>query len=422
MTSFYNTYHTDLKIAEQIGILPGELREKIPSGTRAYWKKQNLSGMIGFPDTGDIEKKVDILCQVANNNTLFQMTSVLVRVNRILHTVVSLGGKFTSEVQEKIIRLEGRFRNSMDRDQFLHWLGISRQKFQYWSRNKKKCASSLNGLCRRRNPNQIAESEILEIRRYLKNERFSHWPLRSIFYQMLRDGKTSCSESTFYNYAKWLGFSGRRGKYKVEKIGIRALKAGEILHADVTIAILFNNVKIYIYVLMDNFSRCILSIRASEELSAKTCIDNIKKGIDDNRKFLNNKFSILVDGGSENKGEVDEYIAENSEFMEKIVAQKDITFSNSMVEALNKILKLDYIKDRQFANVLKIQDFLDYSKFDFNNRPHGSLYGLTPLEALHGKIPYSRRYFENIGVFMAKRIEENRVFDCEKCLSLSERE
>ena len=69
---------------------------------------------------------------------------------------------------------------------------------------------------------------------------------------------------------------------------------------------------------------------------AKTCIGNFKKEIDDIRKFLNYRFSLMVSENSENKVEVDEFIAE-------------------------------------FA-------------LDCNYRPHGSLFGLTPIEAFYGGV------------------------------------
>lgn len=44
---------------------------------------------------------------------------------------------------------------------------------------------------------------------------------------------------------------------------------------------------------------------------------------------------LLVDDGVENKGAVDEGIINEEMLINKLIAQKDIVFSNSMIEAIN---------------------------------------------------------------------------------------
>lgn len=56
---------------------------------------------------------------------------------------------------------------------------------------------------------------------------------------------------------------------------------------------------------------------------------------------LKQDIDFIVDGGSENKAEVDSLIQNSN--INKIIAQKDIVFSNSMVEAVNKRIKYDFL-------------------------------------------------------------------------------
>ncbi|WP_246047781.1 hypothetical protein [Leptospira ilyithenensis] len=51
----------------------------------------------------------------------------------------------------------------------------------------------------------------------------------------------------------------------------------------------------------------------------------------------------MTDGGSENKGELDGWINRSGVAINKIIAQKDVTFSNSQIEALNKIIKYQFL-------------------------------------------------------------------------------
>ena len=69
--------------------------------------------------------------------------------------------------------------------------------------------------------------------------------------------------------------------------------------------------KAHIYFIVDNFSRFILNWKVSLELSAQTCLENIREAYD---KYLsanpdNLETMLLCDGGSENNNNlVEEYI------------------------------------------------------------------------------------------------------------------
>ena len=61
-------------------------------------------------------------------------------------------------------------------------------------------------------------------------------------------------------------------------------------------------------------------------------------------QFTPKNAQLIADGGSENNNiYVDELLTKNPNTLTKLIAQKDISFSNSMVEAINKILKYNYL-------------------------------------------------------------------------------
>ena len=62
-----------------------------------------------------------------------------------------------------------------------------------------------------------------------------------------------------------------------------------------------------------------------------------------NLKNLDFDVCLLVDDGSENKGAVNEFISNGSINMNKVIALIDVMFSNSMIEAVNKRIKYDYL-------------------------------------------------------------------------------
>jgi putative transposase len=87
-------------------------------------------------------------------------------------------------------------------------------------------------------------------------------------------------------------------------------------------------------------------------------------------------------GGKENHNMLLEDFISNIETPEiiKLLALKDVKFSNSAVEAINKIIKR-YLRKKLPDTLEKLIGCLEEIIFDYNTkRPHGSLLGLTPME------------------------------------------
>ena len=95
-----------------------------------------------------------------------------------------------------------------------------------------------------------------------------------------------------------------------------------------------------------------------------------------------------------------------------MVAQRDIDFSNSMIEAANKQLKYNFLYRHHIADYEALVKYVEQSVNDYNNRPHHVLHGLTPLEVLQGKIPSSHAYPEQTQQSKATRLTENKKTKC----------
>jgi len=212
---------------------------------------------------------------------------------------------------------------------------------------------------------------------------------------MLEEGKAAMSLQSFRNYTNLFYPRTKLPKNKKNrnKVGIRASKPFEKLHMDVTIYRPLDNTRVYIYFIVDNFSRKILAWKASLKLRADISFDNLKQACIDNNLF-DNKTELIVDGGSENKGAVDGFILSHENW-KKLIAQKDIIFSNSIVEAVNKIMKYQYLFKRDFSNFPDINNNLDSFVEDYNSRPH-SVLKLSPNDVADGKIFDTDKYKENL--------------------------
>ena len=130
--------------------------------------------------------------------------------------------------------------------------------------------------------------------------------------------------------------------------------------------------------------------------------------------------ALIVDDGIENKGFVCIAIENQEIKLNKLIAQKDIRFSNSMVEAVNKCMKYDFLFRHQLLDFEHTQRFLEIAVEQYNNRPHSALYGFTPQEVFNGAKP--NKYFFAPQKQQAKllRKAENKALSCDSCAFISE--
>jgi hypothetical protein len=93
-----------------------------------------------------------------------------------------------------------------------------------------------------------------------------------------------------------------------------------------------------------------------------------------------------------------------------LVAQLDIEFSNSMIEAANKQLKYRFLYHRHIADINELRSHVKEAAEDYNNQPNNELDGLTPLEVLKGLKPVN--YKEQVLQMKAARITKNKKVEC----------
>jgi putative transposase len=74
---------------------------------------------------------------------------------------------------------------------------------------------------------------------------------------------------------------------------------------DVTIFKPIDNTKVYIYFIVDNFSRAILNWKTSAEYSSSIAMTLFKESI--SKHSIRPDSTLITDGGSENQGEVSKF-------------------------------------------------------------------------------------------------------------------
>ena len=198
---------------------------------------------------------------------------------------------------------------------------------------------------------------------------------------------------------------------KNHTIGIRATKPLQIVHADAMILRLQDNTKAYIYFIQDNFSRSILSFKVALKCSAEFVLENIKT-VNENYLLPNaiEDCQLITDDGSENHGIAGAFCKNN--FIQHLIAQKDIVQSNSMIEAANKQIKYRFLYHQTIHSFEELENYVKLAVEDFNMRPYNALNGLTPTEVLNGKLPVNVSYYKQTKAATQQRILENKKTTC----------
>ena len=206
---------------------------------------------------------------------------------------------------------------------------------------------------------------------------------------MRKDGAAHMTLSTFYKYVSILNLkrSPAISRRKNHSLGIRATAPFQILHADLTEFKTEDQKKAYIYLVQDNYSRAILAYQLSTERKASYTLENLARV---KAEYLvpakMSQCMLLTDDGSENYGVAHHWI-KNTDHpkIDHVIAQADVHYGNSMIEAANKQLKYRFLYHQNINNFTKLDEYLNKAILDFNYRPHGVLNGLTPIEVLQGK-------------------------------------
>ena len=416
------TYHTNLAIAYNLGILPADICCAVPASTRHNWKTRGYNHLFGLDYSLEIQESTDVLRTIAQNKRLLRIARALVIIagmyRRLLLQVSERKQIFLAhkndilQAIEQLVPLTGLKRALTSFD-------LSPQLYHYWKRSV-SCVHEPMFRCRKIFYNQLTPQEVNAIRDYLLHPDFLRWPLVSVYYRMMRDRVAFMSRSTFYLYARAMGLSGlhRFRKPKKRKTGIRARRPFEILHVDITEVRLNEIQKLYISFIVDNFSRAIVGWKAALNKTAMLTLENLKEVID---RYNLKDFTLFSDDGSENKGSVSAFASSSQYRINSVIAQIDTSFSNSVVEAVNKIFKSNYWPRDFSGQQNKALEIISEMVHDYTYiRPHGSLNGLTPMEALMNENTESIVPTDQIKIAVTKRISENLNSNCIDCQPIPE--
>jgi len=396
--------------------------ELIPETTKRNWLKKNFTNIIGFniDEALLIEREISVLRELAKHKRLLKAAKTMLPVYQLMSEIfknipnkIKLLKPFHRKLVDAFEKAKPFVSISKNRKRF----GVSANQFKYWRAKRAICKATLFGRCLRKHPFQIAKKEIEEVQKLMSNPKFRFHSVTEIYEVAKRELKIGFSKPTWDKIVIVLGFDKRKTppyKLKYEPSPKTSFPL-ERLHLDITEYITINKTKVYISILMDNYSRKVLGWYAFYQKSGvntKRCLEFLKQ------YHLPKSVDLIVDGGSENVNSlVSNYLENHFKNIQLKVAKTDVPYSNSMVEAFNKHIKYNYLFRAPIYNYDQLVQFLNFAIPHYNNKPKPVLKGKTPNEVFENKnYPIETNIWKTHCENCKKiRIAENRILFCEKC-------
>ncbi len=422
-------YDSSIKIAFSLGLekelLPQSFINTIPASTISGWRNEfEVNDLIGIEYSKHINQKLKYIyrCQKKSYHQK-KLFSIGISIKNFFIESMSKNKyhKLLRTHKNKLVEVIDSVKNnsSLNIKLICKLFQIKRDTYYKWKQEiNYKCSKSPINICLKSNVKQATFEEIKQMKNLLLNQSFAHWSIASIQAYALRKGICSLGVSTWYRYNKLLNirpkinYKQRKPKY----LPLKANKVNEIWHADITIFKTKDNVKHYIYSVIDNFSRktlawCVANMVCSK-IRVKTLKNAIKVAFGEN---FNQTIRLITDGGPENDNFTMRSFINNAQAQIKHqIALRDIVFSNSMVEASYRVLKYSFLYTKDIANGVELKKELEFYFNDVDNRPHYAHKLYTPNEVFYGTQPYINAK-ELLKKATIERIKTNKQRFCISC-------
>ena len=295
---------------------------------------------------------------------------------------------------------------------------LSASRYHSWCRSEVGCDLDDQPSCPRVVPTRLTPNEVENMRKMVESDDHRHMSLRALALHAQRIGKVFASPSTWYRLVRKAGWRRPRNRiYPAKpKLGIRAIAPGELLHLDVTIIRLLDGTRAYLHAVIDNYSRRILSWTLEERLGSGGTCWILREAVVQLNACPDHAM-VLTDSGSENvNGAVDDLLS--GEKLTRVLAQVEITFSNSMIEAFWRSLKHSWLYLHSLDSIAGLRRLVEfYVKAHNEVVPHSAFEGQTPDEVFFGigaEVP--KNLSDARKKARERRMNANRTAQCDVCV------
>ncbi len=400
----------DIGYAERRGVPPSTARGWLTS-TRAEVVTIDVFDM----DVLNLQQEVLALRnRIERLVALLRLLVVLTRVSGFSLTCARLPD---AAMKVSLLRAIDRSRSVLSLRTVLRVLRLSSSRYHSWKRAA-ECDLDDMPSCPRSSPQQLTRAEVETIRDMVTSEEFRHVPTGTLALLAQRLGKVFASATTWYKLVRL--YKWRRPRLRVHpsqpKDGIRSSAPNEIWHVDTTLIRLLDGTRAYLHAIVDNFSRRILAWKVASTFDPSITAELLLTAASG---LIDKKPMLLVDGGVENfNGAVDELV--DSGLLRRLLAQTDISFSNSLIESWWRALKHQWLFLNILDTVSRLEKLVAFYVHEHNTHlPHSAFRGQTPDEMYFGtgdRIPAELEAAKRVA--RQSRVEANRKTSCPACQQL----
>lgn len=400
--------------------LPEEIKVQIPRTNIHRWSHEKDDKYLGCEVAKFIKEELELIKQTGESRNAKKVLETYFKLSQTYHSIIGKIKGVRNVVagnKEKIVETIERFKPFISVDSAIRIFNISRGTYQnYKTLVLNKCIPSYFSWCLKTYPQQLLKKEIGKIKTYFENTSYQYWSKSSLYYLGLRNKDFGFCLATFYKYSKLLGYSQNRHlHFKPKYDSLVSTKPNQIWSADVTILKTKDGVKHYTHFLIDHYSKKVLGYKIEKKSSPKAIRYLLQNAC--SQVLINSPIKLITDGGIENVNNTVNEFTKNHNIIHQI-AQKDITFSNSKIEAFNKIIKHQFLLPRELENRKQLEKALAEDVEIYNTiRPQQSSHGNTPDETYHGKPVAISQYNTHFKVQKELRKKQNQLNRCKKCIN-----
>jgi putative transposase len=391
----------------------------IPRSTAAGWIRRGSRPVVTTELFAEDEQQLR-----ARVLKLERRVQLLLGITRLLLLLVRLFGFRldsqrvpSGEAKSSILGAIERAKQRVPVTVALRVLGLSASRYQSWLRLEQSCSLDDRSSCPRTVPSQLTHQEIATVHDMATAMEFRHMPIRVLALYAQRIGRVFAAPATWARLIRERGW--RRPRQRVypakPKTGIRASRPNEVWHIDMSVIRLLDGTRTYLHAIIDNFSRRILAWKLAEKLSPLTTCELLQDaaqylGADDDPPEL------YADSGVENVNEdVDALI--NEGLIHRVLAQVEVAFSNSLIEAWWRSLKSNWLHLNTLDTVAAVRRLTSFYVAEHNTKmPHAAFHGQTPDEVYFGRgddvadqLAEAKRHARQT------RLATNRNLSCDAC-------
>jgi len=391
----------------------------IPRSTLSTWQRRGLRPVVTIePLEQDRQHLLDSIvrldCRARVLAAVVRLLLLLVRLSGF-----SLAGRRLPEGAAKadVLRTIEGAQAILPLALILRVLRFEPARYHAWRHAGVACALEDRPSCPRTNPGQRTANEVAAIKEMVLAPTHRHMPLRTLALYAQRIGKVFASVTTWAKLVRERGWRRPRRRLHPPKptVGVRATQPNEAWHVDTTIIRLRDGTRAYVHAVIDNFSRRILAWTVAARLEpATTCRVLLAAG---KHLVSSGRPLLYADSGVENvNAAVDDTLL--TACLDRVLAQVDVTFSNSMIEAFWRSLKHQWLYLNSLDSIERLRTLVEFYIGQHNTQmPHAAFSGQTPDEMYFGTAA-------NLPAELAaprsrardSRLPANRALACEACL------